>query len=43
MTKKEILVTTTGEMSDMMAALAIYSGSMKPKHKASMEKILFEM
>lgn len=43
MTKAEILATTTGEMSDMFACMAIYSGNMKPKHKYSMETILFGM
>lgn len=43
MSKAEILATTTGEMADMFACMAIYSGSMKPKKKLSMETILFNM
>ena len=43
MSKAEILATTTGEMADMLACLAIYSGDMKPKQKHSMESILFGM
>ena len=43
MTKAEILATTTGEMSDMFACMAIYSGGMKQKRKYSMESIIFGM
>lgn len=43
MSKEEILCTTTGEMSDMLACMAIYSGAMRPKKKLSMETILFGM
>ena len=43
MSKAEILATTTGEMSDMLACMAIYSGSMKQKKKQSMESIIFGM
>ena len=43
MSKAEILATTTGEMSDMFACMAIYSGESKPKRKQSMESILFDM
>ena len=43
MSKAEILCTTTGEMSDMLACMAIYSGDMKPKRKQSMESIIFDM
>ena len=43
MSKEEILCTTTGEMSDMLACMAIYSGNMKQKHKKSMESIIFGM
>ena len=43
MSKEEILCTTTGEMSDMFACMAIYSGTMKPKRKQSMESIIFGM
>lgn len=43
MSKAEILCTTTGEMSDMMACMAIYSGNMKAKRRLSMETILFDM
>ncbi|MBP5699949.1 MAG: hypothetical protein J6W71_03765 [Methanobrevibacter sp.] len=43
MSKAEILATTTGEMADMMACMAIYSGNMKAKRKQSMESIIFDM
>jgi len=43
MSKAEILATTTGEMADMFACMAIYSGSMKQKRKYNMETILFDM
>ncbi len=43
MSKEEILVTTTGEMSDMLACMAIYSGNMRQKTKQSMESIIFDM
>lgn len=43
MSKEEILATTTGEMADMFACMAIYSGAMRPKHKQSMESIIFGM
>lgn len=43
MSKAEILATTTGEMSDMFACMAIYSGSMRQKRKYKMETILFGM
>lgn len=32
MSKREVLLTTTGEMRDMIACLAIYHGA-KPKQK----------
>lgn len=41
MTKQEILVTTIGEMSDMISCLAIYRGVAQEKRaKPSLEKIL---
>ena len=43
MSKAEILATTTGEMADMFACMAIYSGEMKQKRKKSMESIIFDM
>ena len=43
MSKQEILATTTGEMADMLACTAIYSGSMRQKKKQSMESIIFGM
>lgn len=43
MSKAEILATTTGEMADMFACMAIYSGNMRAKRKYSMETILFDM
>jgi len=43
MSKQEILVTTTGEMTDMLACMAVYSGDKRVKRKYSMEKILFDM
>lgn len=43
MSKAEILATTTGEMSDMLACMAIYSGNMRQKKKQSMEAIIFGM
>lgn len=43
MSKLEILCTTTGEMSDMLACMAIYSGNMRPKRKRAMEDIIFGM
>ena len=43
MSKREILATTTGEMADMLACMAIYSGTMRQKHKQSMETIIFDM
>ena len=43
MSKEEILATTTGEMADMFACMAIYSGTMKQKRKHSMESIIFGM
>ena len=43
MSKEEILCTTTGEMADMFACMAIYSGNMKAKHKISLESIIFGM
>lgn len=43
MSKAEILATTTGEMTDMLNCMAIYSGAMKPKRKQSMESIIFGM
>ena len=43
MSKEEILATTTGEMADMLACMAIYSGTMKQKRKRSMESIIFGM
>lgn len=33
MTRQEILVTKVGEMLDMIACLAIFNGSAKPKKK----------
>jgi len=43
MSKAEILATTTGEMTDMLACMAIYSGEMVQKKKHSMESIIFGM
>lgn len=43
MSKAEILATTTGEMADMFACMAIYNGTMKQKRKYNMETILFGM
>lgn len=43
MSKAEILATTTGEMADMFACMAIYSGAMRQKRHKSMEAILFGM
>lgn len=43
MSKQEILATTTGEMADMFACMAIYSGNMRQKQKRSMESIIFGM
>ena len=43
MSKAEILATTTGEMSDMFACMAIYSGNMVQKRRRSMESIIFGM
>ena len=33
MSKREILATPLGEMQDMIACIAIYNGSAKPKRK----------
>jgi hypothetical protein len=35
MNRREILITTIGEMSDMLACLAIYEGTAVPKKKLS--------
>lgn len=43
MSKEEILATTTGEMADMLACMAIYSGNMRQKKHQSMESIIFDM
>ena len=43
MSKAEILATTTGEMADMFACMAIYSGEKRPRKKKSMESIIFGM
>lgn len=40
MSKEEIYITTYGEMMDMLACMAIYSGSAKPKKHMSFDDIL---
>ena len=40
MTKEEVIVTTVGEMSDMMACYAIEHGTAKEKSRLSVEEVL---
>ena len=41
MTKREIMVTTVGEMSDMIACMLIEAGVVKEKKKITLEQIIF--
>lgn len=41
MSKREIMVTTVGEMSDMIACRMIEAGVVKEKKKITLEQIIF--
>lgn len=41
MSKAEIMITTVGEMSDMIACRMIEAGVAKVKKKVTLEQILF--
>lgn len=41
MSKREIMVTTVGEMSDMIACMLIEAGVVKEKKKITLEQIIF--